>query len=122
MNETKRITDLGGQVVYWGRWRVQSVLAVSRSIGDAALMPYITAEPDIVVKDVKEDDRFVVTASDGLWDVMDNDAVGRFVIEHCHNENKVDEELMKWIGKKLCDEAGRLGSGDNVTAIVTSLR
>ncbi|GMH94932.1 hypothetical protein TL16_g13036, partial [Triparma laevis f. inornata] len=44
--ETKRITDLGGTVVYWGRWRVESVLAVSRAVGDAQLMPYITAEPD----------------------------------------------------------------------------
>ncbi len=47
-DETKRINDLGGRVIYWGRWRVEGVLAVSRSIGDARLKPYVTAEPDIV--------------------------------------------------------------------------
>jgi len=28
--EQKRITDLGGRVVFWGRWRVEGILAVSR--------------------------------------------------------------------------------------------
>ena len=32
-DETKRINDLGGRVIHWGRWRVEGVLAVSRSIG-----------------------------------------------------------------------------------------
>ena len=51
-DETKRINDLGGRVIYWGRWRVEGVLAVSRSIGDAKLKPYVTAEPDIVEHDI----------------------------------------------------------------------
>lgn len=29
-DEEKRIVQLGGKVVHWGRWRVQGVLAVSR--------------------------------------------------------------------------------------------
>ena len=28
--EQKRITDLGGRVIFWGRWRVEGILAVSR--------------------------------------------------------------------------------------------
>jgi serine/threonine protein phosphatase PrpC len=121
-DETKRITDLGGTVVYWGRWRVQSVLAVSRSVGDAQLMPYITAEPNVVVHDVTEDDLWVVTASDGIWDVMDNNAVGKFMWQECGaSDDGGDDEFLKWSGRKLCDEAGRLLSGDNVTAVVTRL-
>lgn len=46
-DETKRITELGGKIVYWGRWRVEGILAVSRGIGDSALKPFITAEPEI---------------------------------------------------------------------------
>ena len=42
-DETKRINDLGGKVIHWGRWRVEGVLAVSRSVGDARLKPYVTA-------------------------------------------------------------------------------
>lgn len=31
-DEEKRIVQLGGKVVHWGRWRVQGVLAVSRFV------------------------------------------------------------------------------------------
>lgn len=53
-DETKRINDLGGRVIYWGRWRVEGVLAVSRSIGDAKLKPYVTASPDIIEHEIGE--------------------------------------------------------------------
>lgn len=29
-DEERRIVQLGGKVIHWGRWRVQGVLAVSR--------------------------------------------------------------------------------------------
>jgi len=61
-DETKRINDLGGRVIHWGRWRVEGVLAVSRSIGDARLKPYVTAEPDIVEHEIEDDDMFLVVA------------------------------------------------------------
>lgn len=51
-DETKRINDLGGRVIYWGRWRVEGVLAVSRSIGDAKLKPFVTASPDVIEHDI----------------------------------------------------------------------
>eukprot|EP00804_Cyclotella_cryptica_P017009 CCRYP_003261-RA/>CCRYP_003261-RA protein AED:0.32 eAED:0.32 QI:0/0.83/0.71/1/1/0.85/7/661/583 len=79
-DETKRINDLGGRVIYWGRWRVEGVLAVSRSIGDAKLKPYVTAEPDIVEHNIGEDDMFLVIASDGVWDTMTSDLVAKFVL------------------------------------------
>jgi len=130
-SETKRITDLGGRVVYWGRWRVESVLAVSRAIGDAALMPYITAEPDIREHEVVAgEDLFLVVASDGIWDVMQNADVAKFIIEEtCTTDDNnggsgnkvVDLELLKWVGRKLCVEAGRLGSGDNTSVVVVVL-
>ena len=31
-DEERRIVQLGGKVIHWGRWRVQGVLAVSRSV------------------------------------------------------------------------------------------
>jgi len=36
-DEEKRIRNLGGKIIHWGRWRVQGVLAVSRAIGDVTL-------------------------------------------------------------------------------------
>jgi protein phosphatase 1L len=54
LDESKRINELGGRVIHWGRWRVEGVLAVSRSIGDARMKPYVTAEPETVVHDIGE--------------------------------------------------------------------
>jgi serine/threonine protein phosphatase PrpC len=131
-DETKRINELGGRVIYWGRWRVEGVLAVSRSIGDAKLKPYVTAEPDIVEYDLGEmttkhfsylltfnlsiphhpsslddDDMFLVVASDGVWDTMSNDLVAKFVIVNsCNIVNKslqVDDKLLRWIARQVSD-------------------
>mmetsp|Transcript_16535 Transcript_16535/g.30058 ORF Transcript_16535/g.30058 Transcript_16535/m.30058 type:complete len:751 (+) Transcript_16535:287-2539(+) len=108
-DETKRINDLGGRVIHWGRWRVEGVLAVSRSIGDAKLKPYVTAEPDIVEHDIGEDDMFLVVASDGVWDTMTSDLVAKFVLVNTckivDKSLKVDEKLLRWISRQVSKRA-----------------
>jgi serine/threonine protein phosphatase PrpC len=70
-------------VIFWGRWRVEGVLAVSRAIGDCSLKPYVTCDPEIVTHELRgEEDLYLVIASDGLWDVMSNEEVARFVIRY----------------------------------------
>lgn len=82
-DETRRIKALGGRVIYWGRWRVQGVLAVSRAIGDVNLKPYVSAEPEFLTKTMTADDdlMYMVLASDGLWDVMSNQDVATFIMK-----------------------------------------
>eukprot|EP00978_Attheya_sp_CCMP212_P003185 scaffold6581_cov57-Attheya_sp.AAC.13 len=108
-DETRRITELGGRVVYWGRWRVEGLLAVSRAIGDASLKPYVTADPEICEYDIRPNDRFVVLASDGIWDVLDNKTVARIVLTFTcfvqQGEMVTDGDNLKWIARKLCDHA-----------------
>ncbi|CAA7058294.1 unnamed protein product [Microthlaspi erraticum] len=55
-------------------WRVAGALAVSRSIGDADLKKkkWVIAEPETRVLEIEEDMEFLVIASDGLWDVVNN--------------------------------------------------
>ncbi|KAL3779133.1 hypothetical protein ACHAW5_006933 [Stephanodiscus triporus] len=124
-DETKRINDLGGRVIHWGRWRVEGVLAVSRSIGDAKLKPYVTAEPEIVEHDIDEDDMFLVVASDGVWDSMSSDLVAKFVIVNtCKIVNKslhIDETLLRWIARQVSKRARENGSSDNISCIVARL-
>lgn len=45
--ERERIEALGGCVVYFGAWRVNGSLSVSRAIGDVEHKPYISGEPFI---------------------------------------------------------------------------
>ncbi len=115
-------------MIHWGRWRVEGVLAVSRSIGDAKLKPYVTAEPEICEHDLgemmkknesyfpvfnpsltpsslDEDDMFLVIATDGVWDTMSSDLVAKFVIVNtCKIINKslqVDEKQLRWIARQV---------------------
>ena len=46
-DERQRIESLGGCVVWFGAWRVNGSLSVSRAIGDAEHKPYISGEPDV---------------------------------------------------------------------------
>jgi protein phosphatase 1L len=125
-DETRRIAELGGRVIYWGRWRVEGLLAVSRSVGDASLKPYITAEPEICEYDVGKDDWFLVISSDGVWDVMDNEEAAHVVIaSSCAMEDgklKIDTDRFKWAARNLCEHAKSCGSSDNFSALVVDLK
>ncbi|KDO55426.1 hypothetical protein CISIN_1g019155mg [Citrus sinensis] len=72
-DELARIEAAGGKVIQWNGSRVFGVLAMSRSIGDRYLKPWIIPDPDVMfVPRAKEDDCLIL-ASDGLWDVMNNE-------------------------------------------------
>ncbi|KAI5632737.1 protein phosphatase 2C domain-containing protein [Phthorimaea operculella] len=74
-DERDRIEQSGGTVMYWGTWRVNGQLAVSRAIGDAQYKPYVTARPETATVDLDGDEDFVVVACDGLWDFVSEDDV-----------------------------------------------
>ncbi|XP_025744834.1 pyruvate dehydrogenase [acetyl-transferring]-phosphatase 2, mitochondrial [Callorhinus ursinus] len=44
--------------------------------------PYLTAEPEVTYHRLRPQDKFLVLASDGLWDVLGNEEVVRLVVEH----------------------------------------
>lgn len=113
-DEQKRITDMGGEIIYYGRWRVQGILATSRAIGDVSLQPLISCEPEIIEKELNNDDEYLVLASDGIWDVLSNEQVAKFVY-------KKGQEFAN-VGKELCKEALLSGSQDNITALVIDLK
>jgi serine/threonine protein phosphatase PrpC len=91
--EKKRIEDLGGRVKWhgylgpdklpvpgMGAYRINGNLAVSRALGDRLERPFVSSDPDIAILDRnKDEDRFMVIASDGLWDVMTSQDVVDFV-------------------------------------------
>ena len=114
-DEEARIRKLGGTLKHWGRWRVEGVLAVSRAIGDVGLQPYITCEPEITEKALDTEDEFLVIATDGVWDVLENEDVAKLVLSN-GTKDFVN------VAKKLCIEATIMGSSDNVTAMVVDLK
>ncbi|PWN41519.1 PP2C-domain-containing protein [Ceraceosorus guamensis] len=71
--EAKRITDAGGFVM---NNRVNGVLAVTRSLGDQAMKEFVVGSPYTTETCLSDEDKFLIVACDGLWDVIDDqDAV-----------------------------------------------
>lgn len=70
--------DLGPPRVYLRSARVPG-LAVTRAFGDTVLDGIISCRPDITRIHVQRQHSFVVLASDGIWAIMEMDAVNRFV-------------------------------------------
>lgn len=118
-DELTRITRLGGSVKFDGvDWRIGD-LSVSRSFGDIELEKYVTYMPDLFRHKIDKDDRFMVLACDGLWDVMSNQDVVNFITNYSYDINTWKPIKPKDnIAKKLGEYAIKLGSTDNITIII----
>ncbi|KGN47603.1 protein phosphatase 2C 53 isoform X1 [Cucumis sativus] len=133
-DEYERIEAAGGKVIQWNGHRVFGVLAMSRSIGDRYLKPWIIPEPEVMFVPRAKDDECLVLASDGLWDVMTNEEVcdlARRRILLWHKKNGVSLPSERGLGidpaaqaaaEYLSNRALQKGSKDNITVIVIDLK
>ncbi|GMK53539.1 hypothetical protein CspeluHIS016_0101250 [Cutaneotrichosporon spelunceum] len=104
--EAKRITDAGGFVM---NNRVNGVLAVTRSLGDASMKEFVVGSPYTTETVLDDDDEFLIVACDGLWDVCeDQDAV----------DLVRDVEDPQEASKKLLEHALGNYSTDNLSVMV----
>lgn len=90
-------------VLKQGVWRIKGIIQVSRSIGDAYLKrpgfsldpsfprfhlpdpirrPVLTAEPSVYTRALQPTDKFLIFASDGLWEHLTNQEATAFVFTH----------------------------------------
>jgi protein phosphatase PTC1 len=108
-NETARIVNSGG-VIYGNR--VNGMLAVTRSLGDAYMKSYVTGSPYTTRTQLGSTDEFFIIACDGVWDV-------------CSDQQAVDlirDELdPKLAADKLVKHAIENFSSDNITCMVVRL-
>ncbi|XP_022754842.1 protein phosphatase 2C 77-like isoform X2 [Durio zibethinus] len=133
-DERARIEAAGGKVIQWNGSRVFCFLAMSRSIGDRYLKPWIIPDPEVMfVPRAKEDDCLIL-ASDGLWDVITNEeacevARKRILLWHKKHGGKLCSEMGEGVdpaAQSAAEYLSRLalskGSQDNITVIVVDLK
>ncbi|CAK0781962.1 hypothetical protein CVIRNUC_005517 [Coccomyxa viridis] len=117
-DERQRIVQAGGQVNHvMGSWRIgQAGIQVSRCLGDHDLKGSggLSADPEVISRDMDESDAFVIVASDGLWDCISNEEAVNIV------HDTVKEPAM--CAKRLATEALTRGSSDNITVVVAFLQ
>ena len=113
-DEKDRIQRAGGAVVWYGTWRVNGLLSVSRSLGDINLRDVVTAEPAVHHYTRSETDEFMVIGTDGLWDVVKYQEAVDFVRDSIRS-GVCDR---KDVAKLLMEEALNRKSSDNTTVVI----
>ncbi|KAL7167853.1 hypothetical protein ACSBR2_038322 [Camellia fascicularis] len=134
-DELARIEAEGGKVIQWDGFRVSGVLAMSRSIGDRYLEPYVIPDPETMFVPRTKEDECLILASDGLWDVMTNEEVcavarKRILLWHKrYGDTIMSAERGKGVDPAAQDAADYLsrlalhkGSKDNISVIVVDLK
>lgn len=123
--EARRVTQNGGSLTdgrvncYVASGQVIS-LAVSRAIGDAPAKydtSPLLATPDIYTYHLTGFEDFIVLASDGLWDVFNQQEIFFLVRDYLKNSLTPTD-----IAKKLIKSAYTRGSTDNVSVMVILFR
>ncbi|MEQ2193303.1 Protein phosphatase 1L [Xenoophorus captivus] len=107
----------GGFISFNGSWRVQGILAMSRSLGDYPLknLNVVIPDPDIMTFDLdKLQPEFMILASDGLWDAFSNEEAVRFVRE------RLDEPHFG--AKSIVLQSFYRGCPDNITVMVVKFK
>jgi serine/threonine protein phosphatase PrpC len=120
-DERKAVEARGGQVIFRGTYRVAgpTALAVSRAIGDILMKEprkLVVSDPEIKTIDLMPQDEFLVLASDGLYDVMDDQSI----IDSVGNHRR-EHKSCAGAAEKLTSLAIEKGSLDNVTVQIIEL-
>jgi serine/threonine protein phosphatase PrpC len=96
-------------------------LAMSRSFGDhCAAQVGVIAEPEVLEMNLSEQDKFIVIASDGVWEFLSNNDVVR-IVEPFYIQNsaeKAAEAIIKEALKRWKQEENVV---DDITCIVIYL-
>ncbi|KAL0331099.1 UNVERIFIED_CONTAM: protein phosphatase 2C 51 [Sesamum angustifolium] len=124
-DEKERIEAAGGKILNWNGWRVQGVLATSRSLGDRYLKPYVSCKPEVTVVRRSESDEFLIIATDGLFDVVSNETACE-VVKKCLSGQirrvASEETSASEAAATLAELAIAKGSRDNISVIIVQLK
>ena len=109
--ESKRIKENGGEISQyeedgeksgpfrvWKKGEAYPGIAMSRSIGDfIASKLGVIPEPKFLEEKIDKDTKFIIVASDGIWEFLDNDAVKNITMPYYekNDPNGACKELIK---------------------------
>jgi serine/threonine protein phosphatase PrpC len=123
--ETERIVAAGGFVFMD---RVNGELAMSRALGDFQYKSndnlsldkqQVIAYPDVSIHERIDDDKLLLLACDGIWDVLENHEAISYLNDIILKE-KIEETSEK-MAESLIRLALNANSTDNLSAIVVKL-
>jgi len=132
--EQARIIAMGEKIEWDNFGKVYRVrnLSLSRAIGDSFAKPAVSPEVEIKMFRInKEEDEFMVLASDGLWDVMESQEVVNFIKKKTDTlmagsrddvAIRIRNVRRKNMSRYVANEALKRGSGDNICVVIVWLK
>ena len=91
-NEVERVKKAGG-IIFGGR--VFGNLMLTRAFGDYELKQYgVICNPHITRNEIDIDDKYIVIASDGVWDVIDENEIFKLSKE-CKNSKELCDTIIR---------------------------
>jgi len=113
-DEQKRVKEEGGLII---RNRLFGTLAITRALGDFDFKDEVAGLsniPYVSRNELRSDDKYCIVASDGLWDVI-NDEEAKNIINDHEKLDKVD------LANILVSKAIELGSRDNICCVIIKI-
>ncbi|KAI4379861.1 hypothetical protein MLD38_006105 [Melastoma candidum] len=126
--ERERILKAGG-FIHAGR--VNGSLNLTRAIGDMefkqnkflpAEKQIVTANPDINILELCEDDDFIVLACDGVWDCMSSQQLVDFIHDQLKEETKLSVICERVLDRCLAPSTASGEGCDNMTMILVQFK
>ncbi|GAB4854640.1 hypothetical protein Ancab_023222 [Ancistrocladus abbreviatus] len=126
--ERDRIIKAGG-FIHAGR--VNGSLNLTRAIGDMefkqnkflpAEKQIVTANPDINIVELGDDDDFIVLACDGIWDCMSSQQLVDYIHEQLSTETKLSIVCERVLDKCLAPSTACGEGCDNMTMILVQFK
>lgn len=111
--EKQRIQKAGGEVNFTDTYRLNGILAVSRTLGDAMVGEGLTHEPDITWVNTKNfKQAYVIACTDGITDTLHEKDIAYLFNQETSLEN---------ISALIHHTAFARGSADNMTLILSPI-
>jgi len=107
LKEAQRVKESGGFIL---KNRVSGQLVVTRALGDLELKKEgVSNMPDVKIVNLDDKEKFLIVASDGLWDIVEDQAAVD-LIKHLKSSEEMSSTLVKY--------AINNGSRDNVSVLI----
>ncbi|EGR31365.1 protein phosphatase 2c, putative [Ichthyophthirius multifiliis] len=127
IEEKNRIQKAGGFI---SDGRVNGNLNLSRALGDfeykkGAKSPedfIISAFPEVKIKELNQDDKFVLMGCDGIWECMTNQELMDFCYERIQKGMKLKNILIELLDTIIAKDTSDGVGCDNMTTILIQLK
>jgi serine/threonine protein phosphatase PrpC len=114
-----------GPTRVWYQYKGDTLgLAMSRSLGDSVVHRFgVSAEPEVTEHQLTDADEFVIIASDGIWDVVDNNQAVQVIQNFISKGSQWDQlEAAVWLSKFARARWEKMSAMiDDITCIVMKL-